>query len=71
MGDSKLQSNKKFVLKLAYFKEDEIEAFELISKGLKHMDKDLKSEISDGRKIDSCEDEEIQTTDKFSNLCKS
>ena len=68
MSDSKT-INKKILQKPVYFKEDEMEALELISKGLKFIDKDLRSEISDGRKIDSCEDEEIQSHYKFSNSC--
>ena len=67
MSESKITSYKRSIQKPAYFKEDEIEAFELISKGHKNID--LRSEISDGRKIDSCEDEEIIIHHKFSNSC--
>lgn len=68
MSDSKTSPSRKFFQKPAYFKEDEIEAFELISRG--HISIDIKSEISDGRKIDSFEDEEIIIHHKFSNSCK-
>ena len=68
MSDSKFSQLKRTFQKPAYFKEDEIEAFELISKG--HKNYDLRSEISDGRKIDSFEDEEIIIHHKFSSSCK-
>ena len=67
MSDSKFSQLKRTFQKPAYFKEDEIEAFELI---IKHKNIDLRSEISDGRKIDSFEDEEIIVHHKFSNSCK-
>ncbi len=69
MGDCKLASkHKKHFQKLSEFKEDQILAKDLF-RDFQNIEKDLKSEISDGRKIDSCEDNEKKKDFILSNKC--
>lgn len=63
---SKKQINKKSIV----FKEDDIQipAYEIFGSYQK-TDLDKESEISDGRKIDSCEDISIGFENKFTCKC--